>query len=74
MGFIGVSKTTTQLALYSSLASAVRTKRWSRYVQSKRERPYAEFRLGQYSAVGGENIHLLPDNIPLDIGALVEPL
>jgi len=30
--------------------------------------------LGQYSAVGGENIHLLPDNIPLDIGALVEPL
>jgi len=30
--------------------------------------------LGQFSAISPENFHLLPDNIPLDIGALVEPL
>lgn len=30
--------------------------------------------LGQFSALSPENFHLLPDNVPLDIGALVEPL
>lgn len=30
--------------------------------------------LGQYSALGELQVHLLPDSIPLDIGALVEPL
>jgi len=30
--------------------------------------------LGEYSALGEGNIHVLPDSIPLDIGALVEPL
>lgn len=30
--------------------------------------------LGQYSVLKPENIHVLPDNIPLDAGAMIEPL
>lgn len=30
--------------------------------------------LGQYSVLKPENIHVLPDNIPLDVGAMIEPL
>jgi hypothetical protein len=30
--------------------------------------------LGQYTVLKPGNIHILPDNIPLDVGAMIEPL
>lgn len=30
--------------------------------------------LGQYTVLKPENIHVLPDNISLDAGAMIEPL
>lgn len=30
--------------------------------------------LGEYTTLKPANFHVLPDNIPLDVGAMIEPL